>query len=65
MGRPLQSDAQFERALRAKSSVYARRRDRDAPDVLGALEAFNPVYVTLAGNRLFRGDYIFIANPPG
>ena len=65
MGRPLQSDAQFERAMRAKCSVYARRRRGDAPDVLGALEAFNPVYVTLAGNRLYRGDYIFIAKPPG
>jgi len=60
MSRPLQSDVQFERALRSRSSVYAKDKLGGNHDFVGALDAFNPIYVTLSGSRLFRGDYEFI-----
>ncbi|HZG87221.1 hypothetical protein [Paenibacillus sp.] len=64
MVKRLQTDMQFERALHARSTVYARRRHAGQLDHVGALDAFNPIFVTLSGARLFRDDYEFIMKSP-
>jgi len=60
MSRQLQTDVQFERALRSRTSVYAKDKLGGKLDFVGALDAFNPIYVTVSGARLFRGDYEFV-----
>ncbi|WP_309120159.1 hypothetical protein [Paenibacillus sp.] len=60
MSRQLQTDAQFERALRSRASVYAKDKLGSNLDFVGALDAFNPIYVTVSGSRLFRGDFEFV-----
>jgi len=60
MVRRLQTDAQFERAYRSQAAVYVRDRSRNANPYVGALEGFNPMYVTVSGERLPRRDYDFL-----
>jgi hypothetical protein len=60
MARRLRTDIQFEKAFKARATVYAKDRQDRTHDVLGALEAFNPIFVTVSGSRLFRDDYEFL-----
>ena len=64
MTKRLQTDMQFERALLSRSTVYARRRHPGRIDHVGAVDSFNPIFVTLSGARLFRDDYEFIMKSP-
>jgi hypothetical protein len=60
MARRLHTDIQFEKAYAARATVYAKDRLDGTHDVLGALESFNPIFVTVSGERLFRDDYEFL-----
>lgn len=59
MVRRLQTDKHFERAYLSHSTVYAReRRSRDG--VVGSLDGFNPLYVTVNGTKLPRDGFDFL-----
>jgi hypothetical protein len=57
--RPLLTDEQFERAYLAGASVYVKDKQGMLPDTVGALEAFNPLFVTVAGEWLPRDGFEF------
>ncbi|MFC0214229.1 hypothetical protein ACFFK0_17510 [Paenibacillus chartarius] len=60
MLRKLRTDRQFEQAFLAHSSIYVRRRMDYTSSRIGAVEGFNPLYVTVGGERLMRDEYDFL-----
>jgi hypothetical protein len=56
----LRSDEQFERAYLTHASVYVKDRCKQEQDLIGSLEAFNPLFITVSGTKFVRNQFDFI-----
>ncbi len=60
MTKLLMTDEQFEKAYLQHSTIYARDKENPSLGVIGSLDAFNPIFVKVAGTLVMRDEYDFI-----
>jgi hypothetical protein len=61
MLRNLRTDEQFEQAYVNRSTICARDpQDDEASLIIGSLDSFNPILVTIAGTVLERNQFDFM-----
>lgn len=60
MFQQLRTDHQFEQVYLTQATVYVKDKYEPAEGMIGSVEAFNPIFITVGGHRLLRDDFDFM-----